>query len=222
MSETIITVHGSARSELTPERAIVRFTISANGPDRAPIVASVGRTLADVSTALDAQHDEQAGPVSSWSADRVTVSTHRPWTNDGSLAPIVHRASVAGHATVSVIDVVAELVDDLVARELVSVDGLEWALTDARLELETRDARARAVSDALAKAEALAAAIGLESVTALALADPGMLDGGSGNPAPLPRLERAMAMDARGDGGLSLRPESIVVEAAVDARFSAR
>jgi len=222
MSETIITVHGSARSELHPERAIVRFTMSADGPERASVVASVSDCSTAIEALLEARHDPHVGPVAAWSADRLTVTSHRPWTNDGSTAALVHRASVSGQATVSVVDEVSGLIGALVEHDLLAVDGLEWSLTDARLELETRDVRARAVSDALAKAEVLAASIGLESLTALALADPGMLDGGSGNPAPLPRLERAMAMDSRGDGGFSLRPEPIVVEAAVDARFSAR
>jgi len=151
MSETVITVQGSAVSELPPEQAMLRFTITADGPERAPVLVSV-------STALDA---------------------------------------------------VAEIVDHLAAHELVAIDGLEWTLTDARLEIERHRALARAVAAARAKAEALA--------------DPGMLDGSGGGVAPMPRLERAMAMSAQHDGtGFSLRPEPIIIELAVDARFSAR
>lgn len=222
MSETIITVHGSARSELRPERAIVRFTVAADGPERASVVASVTDASTAIAAVIDARFDAQAGPVTAWSADRVAVTSHRPWTNDGSTAALVHRASVSGQATVSEVDEVSGLIGALVEHDLVAIDGIEWALTDARLELETREARTRAVADARAKAEVLATAIGLGSLTTLALADPGMLDGGTEHPAPLPRLERAMAMDARGDGGLSLRPEPIVIDVAVDARFSAR
>lgn len=222
MSETIITVHGSARSELHPERAIVRFTVAADGPERAPVVASVTGGSTSIAAVIDARFDTQAGPITAWSADRVTVTSHRPWTNDGSTAALIHRASVSGHATLSEVDEVSGLIGALIEHELVAIDGIEWAVTDARLELETRDARTRAVADARAKAEVLAAAIGLGSLTPLALADPGMLDGRPENPTPLPRLERVMAMDARGDGALSLRPEPIVIEVAVDARFSAR
>lgn len=224
MSETTITVQGSARRELVPDHALLRFTITADGPERAPVLEAVAATLDDVSSAIVALHDPSAGPVTRWSADRVGVSSHRPWSNDGTPAPIVHRASVAGVTTVSDIDQAGVIVDELAARELVTIDSLEWSVTDARLELEHRDVRALAVADALAKAEVLAAAVGLGTVTALALADPGMLDGSAPGPMPMPRTERAMAMSAalHGDDGFSLRPEPIVVEVAVDARFSAR
>jgi uncharacterized protein YggE len=223
MSETVITVQGSARRELAPEQAVLSFTIAADGPERAPVVAAVTAALNEVSNAIAARHADE-GPVSRWSVDRVSVSSHRPWTNDGSPAALVHQASASGRATISSIDDVAPLVDTLTAIELVAIDGLAWSLTDARLELEQREVRARAVAAARAKAEVLAESVGLGTLTPLALADPGMLDGSGGGAVPMPRAERAMAMAAapHGDAGFSLRPEWLVVEAAVDARFSAR
>lgn len=223
MSETVITVQGSARSEHAPEQAVLRFTITADGPERAPVVAAVTATLKDVSRAIAARHADD-GPVSRWSADRVSVSSHRPWTNDGPPAALVHQASTSGRATISRIDTLPELVDALAVYDLVAIDSLEWSLTDARLELELREVRARAVADARAKAEVLAESVGLGTLTPVALADPGMLDGSGGGVVPMPRVERAMAMAAatHGGTGFSLRPEPIVVEAAVDARFSAR
>lgn len=224
MSKTIITVQGSARSELAPEQALLRFTIASDGPDRAPVVTAVMSALDEVSAVIEALHDAATGPVSRWSADRVSVSSHRPWTNDGAPAPLVHQASVSGRATVSDVDAVGALAEELAARVLVTIDSLEWSLTDARLELERRDMLSRAVGDARSKADVLAGAVGLASLTTLALADPGMLDGSAPGPDPMPRMERAMAMSAapHGDAGFSLRPEPIVLEVAVDARFSAQ
>ena len=223
MSETVITVQGSARSELPPEQAVLRFTITAEGPERAPVVAAVTAALREVSSVLAARHADQ-GAVSQWSADRVSVTSHRPWSNDGTPAALVHQASAAGRATISRVDAVAELVDALAAHDLVAIDSLEWSLTDARLEREQRDVRARAVADALAKAEVLAASVGLGSLTPLALADPGMLDGSGGGAVPLPRMEHAKTMAAmpHGDAGFALRTEAIVIDVSVDARFSAR
>lgn len=223
MSETVITVQGSARSELPPEQAVLRFTISADGPERGPVLQSVTTTVDSVSASLAALHGD-GGPVSRWSTDRVSVASHRPWTNDGTLAPLVHQASASGRVTIGMIDAVSEIVDALAAHEHLAIESLEWSLTDARLELEQRDVRARAVAAARAKAEVLAESAGLASVTPLALADPGMLDGSGGGPVPMPHLERAMAMAAmpHGDAGFSLRAEPIVIDVAVDARFSAR
>lgn len=224
MTETIITVQGTARSELAPEQALVRFMVSADGPERVPVVAAVTERLADIATDVEALLDPVAGPVTRWSVDQVVVTAHRPWTSDGSPAALVHQASVAGRATVTDVDALSRIVEALSMRELVTIDALQWSVTDTRLEAEHCEVRARAVAEARAKAEVLATAAGLSTLTPLALADPGMLDGSGGGVVPFPRMERAtmMAAEASGPPGLSLRPEPIVVEVAVDARFSAR
>lgn len=218
---TIITVRGSSRAESRPDECTVRFTIANDGPERAPVQTAVSTQLAAVSALISGMRSDAGGPVSNWSADRVSVTAQRPWTSDGSQAALVHRASVSGAATLDDIDAVAGLVDELATHDLVTIDGLEWALADSHLATVRADVRARAVADARGAAEVLAAAVGLSSVTVLALADPGMLDGSPG-PDPMPRFEKAMAMSMDSGGGLSLRPEPIVIEAAVDARFSAR
>lgn len=223
MTPLTLTVQGSARLELTPERATVRFTVAADGPERAAVVDTVTTTLAAVSTLVGDRHDPETGPVLEWSADQVSVSAQRPWTNDGSQAPLVHRASASGRATLTAdAATVAELVDALSAHPSVTIDGLEWSLTDARLASARTEARTLAVGDALGRAQVLAAAVGRSEVVAVALADPGMLDDAAPGPSPMPRAEKmmAMAMDT-GGGGFALRPQPIVIEVAVDARFSA-
>lgn len=221
MTPLTLTVQGTARIELEPERATVRFSIAADGPDRAPVVDVVTASLAAVSAVLDDRCDAETGPILAWSVDQVAASAQRPWTNDGSQAPLVHRASTSGRAILlAESSAVAELVDALAGRDTVTIDALEWSLTDARLSAAQSEARALAVGDALGTAQVLAAAVGRSEVVAVALADPGMLDGPS--PGPPPRFEKAMAMamDA-GGSGFALRPQPIVIEVAVDARFSA-
>lgn len=224
MTPLTLTVQGAARIELEPERATLRFTVGADGPDRAPVVEVVTTTLAAVGALVSDRHDAQKGPVLAWSADQVSVSSQRPWTNDGSQAPVVHRASASGQATLTADpEAVAELVDALATHGSVTIDGLEWSLTDARLAAAQAEVRALAVGEALGKAQVLAAAVGRSEVVAGALADPGMLDGSTPGPTPMPRFEKsmAMAMDAGGAGGFSLRPQPIAIEVAVDARFTA-
>jgi hypothetical protein len=221
MTPLTLTVQGTARIELEPERATVRFTIAADGPDRRPVVDAVTASLAAVSALLDERCDAEAGPILAWSVDQVAASAQRPWTNDGSQAPLVHRASTSGRATLlAEATGVAELVDTLAGHGTVAIDALEWSLTDARLAAAQSEVRTLAVGDALGRAQVLAAAVGRSEVVAVALADPGMLDGPS--PIPQPRFEKAMAMamDA-GGSGFALRPQPIVIEIAVDARFTA-
>ncbi|WP_439563629.1 SIMPL domain-containing protein [Microcella sp.] len=223
MTPLTLTVQGAARIELEPERALVRFTIGADGPERAPVVAAVTASLTAVGAMLGDRHDAETGPVLAWSADQVSVTSQRPWTNDGSQAPLVHRASATGRATLTADPAaVADLVDALAAHDTVTIDTLEWSLTDARLAAARAEARTLAVGDALGAAQVLAAAVGRSEVMAVALADPGMLDGSTPGPRPMPRVEKAMAMAMdSGGAGFSLRPQPIVIEVAVDARFSA-
>ena len=223
MTDLTLTVQGMARAELEPERALVRFTIAADGPDRAPVVASVVASLTAVSELIAGRHDADGGPVIAWSVDQLAASAQRPWSNDATPAALVHRAIASGRAVLSSPDAAAELVDALAADPLVAIDAIEWTLTDATLARTQSDVRTLAVADAISKAVVLAAAVGRPGVDAVALADPGMLDGSGGGAAPQPRMERAMsmAMDAGGAGGFSLRPQPIVIDVTVDARFVA-
>lgn len=223
MPETIITVQGAARGEYAPERAVLSFTIAGDGPEREPVVADVADALERVSTALRDHHDAQSGPVAAWSTDRLAVTGQRPWSSTGEQLPLVHRASVGGRATVTGLDALPALVDALAAEPLATIDGIEWMLGEGRRTAVLTEVRSRAVKDAVTKATVYAQSIGLGSVTALALADPGMLgDQGQGEGAS-PRMSRIAMMggDSRSPG-ISLRPEPIVIEAAVDARFAAR
>ncbi len=222
MTDLVLTVQGSARAELDPERATVRFTVAADGPDRAPVVETVTVALATVSGIMG---DRAAnGAVETWSIDTLSVSAQRPWTNDGSQAALVHRANASGRAVLDSPERAAELVDALAANPLVTIDAVEWSLTDSSLATAQAEVRTLAVADARGKAIVLASAIGRSDVDAVALADPGMLDGSPTGMGPQPRFEKAMsmAMDAGGAGGFSLRPQPIVIDVAVDARFVAR
>ena len=73
----------------------------------------------------------------------------------------------------------------------------------------------------MAKASVYAQSIGLGSVTAVALADPGMLgDQVRGGGTPEASFMRAKSVGG-GEPSLSLKPEDIEVSAVVDARFVA-
>lgn len=219
MTEIIITVRGSAWAEHTPERARVAFTISTRGPERAPVTEQASSAMTVVRDLVERRHDASRGPVTRWSMDALTVSSDRHWVRDDE-HEIVHRARVSGEIEVSELDALAGLLDDLTAVPAVNIDGIDWSLTEAR-ELEaTESVRQAAIADALGKATSYAAALGHHTVIATAIADPGMLGVGGGGS---PRTERAMAMSVGGGApSFELRPEPIVVEASVDARFSAR
>ncbi len=219
---TVITVQGSFTAWYPPERATARLTVAFDGPKRDAVLASATASVATVTKGITALHDAEAGPVTWFSSDRIRVWAERPWNNDGKQLPPVHHASISVTAKFTDFDVLADWLGEVANVPGVQVDGVEWALTDAKRTSVTSEVRSRAVKDAADKARVFAQAIGLAQVTAVAIADPGMLGVQGLGPAPAPMMMRAAAYkDAGGGTPLAFVPEDIEVSASVDARFEA-
>ncbi len=217
MPETIITVQGHHLARFPAERATVAVTVQFDGPDREAAVAQASASADAVRAAIATIE----GGVRVVSAGDVRTSSERPWSNDGAQLPLVHHASLP--VTVEFIDLAAVngWLDAALAIPGTTVQGVTWTLTERMRVAVTAEVRSRAVKDAVAKASIYAQALGLGTVTAIALADQGML----GDVAPQPGhggFERAMAMKVS-DGApqLALNAEEVEIAAAVDARFVA-
>ena len=227
MADTIITVQGEYSAWYPAEQATVRAAVHVDGPKRDDVFSrAVGGSNA-VRTLTEKIFDANAGPVTWWTSDSVRVWSERPWNNDGTqLAPIFHSA-LDFAVKFTDFDALARWVEATATIDGVTVDSVSWDLTETTRAAATNDVRSRAVKDAVTKATVYAQSIGLTSVRAIALADPGMLgDPAGGATAPSPVFARA-AMRAQafeGGGGtpqLALRPEEIAVASVVDARFTA-
>ncbi|MBB5633922.1 hypothetical protein BKA04_002145 [Cryobacterium mesophilum] len=225
MTETTITVQGQHSAFHPAERATVHIAIHFDGPSREPVFAAVNAAAEDVRGRVTALHDGKKGPVTWWSSDSVQVWGDRPWNQEGKQLPVVFHARIGFSAKFSDFDALARFLEDLAARDGVTIGSIEWALTEARKTSVTTEVRSRAVRDAVDKATVYAQSIGLGSVRAVAIADPGMLGdqvGASGGGMQFASSSRAFkAMDAGGSPELSLKPEDIEIAAVVDARFVA-
>jgi len=227
MTDTIITVQGEYSAWYPAERATVSASVHTDGPQRDAVFARAVEASDAVRNLIESLHDKEAGPITWWSSDSVRVWSERPWNNEGKqLAPVFH-AAVDFAAKFKDFEALARWVESAAGIDAVTVGSISWDLTDATRTSATVEVRSRAVKDAVAKASVYAQSIGLGSVTAIALADPGMLGdpsgGGSGGPQPV--FARG-AMKAQFDGGgsaqLALKPEEIAVASVVDARFVAK
>lgn len=221
MPETVITVQGHHSAWYPAERATVTVTITRDGPDRDAVFSAAASASEAVQATILPLHDGDSGPISRWSADTIRIWSDRPWSNTGEQLDLVHHASLDLSARFSSFDELSPWIESVVAIEGASVTGIDWSLTEARRATAATEARSRAVKDAVAKATIYAQSIKLGSVTATAVADPGMLGDSSAPPIGLePRM--AMKMDAAGgSGALALKPQQIEVAASVDARFTA-
>lgn len=225
MTDTIITVQGEFSARYPAERATVRAAVQFDGEKRDAVFADALQASDAVRTLIGPLVEKDAGPITWWSSDNVRVWSERPWNNEGKqVAPVFHSA-VDFTAKFRDFDALSRWVEAAVAIEGVTLGSVSWDLTEETKAAASTDARSRAVTDAVAKATTFAKAIGLGTVTAIALADPGMLgDSGSGNggrmPGPMMRAFTAQTFDS-GSAQLALKPEEIAVASTVDARFIA-
>lgn len=224
-SATVVTVQGRHSARYPAERATLRLRVNHDGSKREPVFAAATATSESMRARLTALHDATAGPVVSWSSNTVRVWGDRPWNNEGQQLAMVYHAVISFTAQFSDVDALSHFVESAATTDGVTIDSLEWSLTDQRQRDVDNEARTGAVADAVAKATAYAKAIGRSNVTATAIADPGMLGDSSGASAGGYELTSAtrsfMKMDAAGGAELSLSPEDIEVSASVDARFVA-
>jgi len=224
MSDVVITVRGEHETRIAPERAIAHLTIRAEGPERGAVVERMSALTEPVRDDLAAR--KSAGTVTEWTSQRVSVWSERPWNNEGKRLAPVHYATVDFSVTFTDFAVLSWWAGEVAERDGVQLGWIEWKLTPETKASVERDVATQAVGVAVARATAYAGALGLANVTALELADVGLLtQPGAPEAAPAPRMMMAKASFASDTGGgpaVQLQPEDIVISAAVEARFAAR
>jgi uncharacterized protein YggE len=220
MAETIITVQGEYELRHTAERGSVSLTVEFDGPDREEVLGHTTERQASLTSELRELHDPKAGPVVSWSAGSVRVWGDRPWSQTGEQLPVVHHAQTDLQVTFSDLAALSDWVGTISLLSGVTVQGVTWSLTDARRQTLVQEARRRAVENAVAKATVYATSLGLSTVRPVALSDPGMLGDGSA-PVQPPQALFARALSDSPDASLTLKPEEIVIQVQVHARFAA-
>jgi len=215
MSEVVITVRGESSARVRAEEAAVRVTVVTDGPSRGPVVERAQERASSVQDGLVAHL--RSGEVSEWSSARVSVWSDRPWNNEGTQLPLVHHASVEVSATFTDAGALSWWLGDVAESDDVHVSAVDWRLSpDTRARVE-REVAAEAVHVAVERATAYADALGLTSVTAVEIADAGLL--ASRPDQPVPFAARAMAAD--NGPSFSLQPPEIVVSSTVEGRFRA-
>ena len=219
MTETIITVRGRFSSFYPPERATVKVSVGFEGSEREPVFSETVAVSSRVRSLISGRLSPTDGPITWWSSDSIQVWSSKPWNQDGAQLPPVFHSRVGFSVKFSDFAVMAEWIEQVAVIEGLTIGAISWALTEARKTAVIAEVRSRAVEDAVAKASMYAQSIGLGSVHAVALADPGMLGDrvGASDDGASPQMSPMMVTGVAPE--LSLTPEDIKVDATVDARF---
>ena len=158
MSVTV-TVRGAFSVLRPPERATIFFAVSVERPHQQAAYAAAADSASIVSGRLLEQLDPERGPVTSWSSDQVRTWASRPWNNEGTQLPPVHHAQVNFQATFSDFGRLSDWVGSTSEVVGLTIDRVEWSLSEANRDTLTREVRVAAVRDARDKAQTYADAL---------------------------------------------------------------
>lgn len=219
---TTISVRGRNSRRHRPERAIVRLTVQHDGPERQHTLDAALSTAAALRTQLENLRDSKPSPLNHWSSEQMHVWGDRPWNQDGKQLPLVYHATLGFFTEWNDFAAMSEWVVAALGTEGVTLNHVEWKLTEATTREIEEQVRRDAVADALSKARTYAKALGLNTVVPHELADVGLLQHDSVSHRGVARMALLeSAADTMGGPGLSFEPEDIDVVAEVDARFLA-
>ena len=202
-----ITVSGTGRSSLRPERATLHLTAGFESGDKAEAMSEATRVVNELSADLRRLKELDPSPTT-WSAV-LPIGTAFMQCLEGDL--FRDFPTLAGFA------------DHWGGRPGVTLGHIEWTLTETRQKETERSVLAQAVEVARERAQVLATAAGAGEVRCLEVSDPGMLGHRTeGEPMMLAASRSAYAKDAGGGGeGIEIAPEDVDIEATVHARFTA-
>ncbi|WP_311243380.1 SIMPL domain-containing protein [Microbacterium sp. WCS2018Hpa-23] len=222
MSEVTVTVRGEHEARVAPERATIRVSVRAEGPERASVVDRVMRLAEPVRDSIITRKDAET--VVEWTSKRLSVRAERPWNNEGKRLAPVYYASIDLTATFAEASELSIWVSDVSPWDGVEVGWVNWHLTPETTSRIEREVAAEAVGVAVARAQAYATALGLGDVVPIEIADVGLIA-----PTPAPPFAgmakargSALASADAGNASMEYEPDEIVISATVEARFLAR
>ena len=214
MTEIEVKVRGSHRVTLPPERGTVHATVSLEGAEPEPVFHAVENTLSHARHSIEVLYDTELGPITWFSIDQIVTSTRRPWTKKGEQLPLVHTATARMTAKFREFGQLGKWVSWSAGVEGLTIDYIDWDLTEARKADVEREARQAAVRNARDRAQDYSDALDLGPVTIRGISDSNLGDQG-GN--------YRMTMDAiagsSSDGEALLVPEHVEINASVLATF---
>lgn len=220
-----IAVVGSHKAVLAPERATLHLSVGHEAEQMEPAVAATTGLANQVRSDIEALTATVPSPITWFAVLPLRTRSWRPYNKDGLIMPLRFAAVADVRVKFRDFTALATFAAHAGADSAVTLEGVEWALTEATRDTLKRKVLAEAVRNARERALLIAQASGADDVSAVEVADPGLLrDVGPGDLNPEgASLSRGVANAATvGSGALDLAPEDIEIAASVHARFVTR
>lgn len=218
MSELEVVVRGHARRKYAAERATVAVAASLDDAERTDVYRRAVALQDRLTTDLRGLQD--GGAVNKWTSGQVRVFSYRPYSKNGR-AQLRFRVDIRVEAEFDDFEQLSTFLDRWAVEDGLEIGRIDWDVTEENRESYEAELRQEAVRNAAVKARAFAEAAGRGEVTAVQLADPGMLQAPAEYSASRAMPLAAPAAMAGGGPTLDLTPDDITISAAVDAKFVA-
>lgn len=241
-----IHVNGSASVFRTAERGVLHIEVSSTTTSQAEASSNVSSTTENMINTFrrfaqkteDGLYPHASAGITAFSASAPETSTFIPRAKNGrelKTAPKEYTATTTAEVVFRDLELLARLANELSAMENVSITQTEWRLTDATNEAICREARVKAMKDAVQKAEDYAGVVGREVVAVKVEDGPAdvaysgrIMRQTARRGGPMlqiaPRQARAPSSSTQTDQGMTitgpaLEPSTITVSARVDVNF---
>lgn len=215
----IITVTGRNQQEIAPEQGVVQLHVAFE--DDAATASQATHQLADqLRTQLVELRDREPSPLADFRLEAPVSRTSRPYTHDGSIAPLRHSAEVWASATFVDASELSTACARWSSTPGLDVTDVRWELSEETGAAVREQVLAAAVQDAVDRARVMARTAGAQQVEVTDVADPGPLVPSGGDHQQTMAMAGAMSRGA-GDG-LELSPRDVVVATEVHVRLETR
>ena len=223
-----ITVVGHAKASIKPERATLHLAAGFESGDKGDALARATALVGKLQAHILALEGAGMSPITWYAVLPVQTRSFRPYSDKGAVLPQRHVASSQLKVKFRDFEALSQFAAQVGATAGVTLQHVDWALTEASQTYLSGQVLAQAVGDATARATTIAKAAGASAVAPLEIADPGLLSGvpaggavGGPTYGASARAMAAAGFEAAGPGesGIDLAPEDVVIEASVHARF---
>lgn len=216
-----ITVVGTHKFATKPERGTLNLSAGFESDSKDEAMETTTSLVNQVHERFVALKAVDPSPITWFAVLPIRTRSWRPYNDKGKVLPMRYAAAASLRVKFRDFKALAAFAGELGGRPGITLEGVEWTLTEVTTTKVEAQVLAGAVKRARDRAMVMAKAAGAVDVVAVEIADPGLMrnvvssaDSGFG--------VAAERMASNGDSeDIQLAPEDIVVSTTVHARFQA-